>query len=81
MIRRVDAVGQVMKLRYLLMALVMVSTFDGASFALSRGKMVAQPALVQPQAEMRGTGEGAIELSHWVRWSSKLYQMRQKNLR
>jgi hypothetical protein len=68
-----------MKIRYLLMALVMVSTFDGASFALSRGKMgvQGQPALVQRHAEVRR--EGAIELSRWVRWSSKFYQMRQKN--
>jgi hypothetical protein len=66
-----------MKIRYLLMALVMVSTFDGASFALSRGKMGAQgqPVLVQRHAEVRR--EGAIGLGDWVRWSRKFHQMRQ----
>jgi hypothetical protein len=79
-----NATKQVMKIRYLLMTvLVMVSTFDSASFALSRGKTVAQgqPVLVQPQAEKRSAGEGgAIALTDWIRWSGRFYQMRQ-NLR
>jgi hypothetical protein len=67
-----------MKIRYLLMTvLVVASTFDGASFALSRGQTVVQnqPVLVQPQAETRGVGEGAMALTDWIRWSGKFYPL------
>jgi hypothetical protein len=71
-----------MKIRYLLMTvMVVVATFDGASLALSRRKtgqaIVQQSVLVQPQAEKRGAGEGAIALADWVRWGGKVYRMRQ----
>ncbi|MBW4513635.1 MAG: hypothetical protein KME11_00240 [Timaviella obliquedivisa GSE-PSE-MK23-08B] len=68
-----------MKISYLLMtAFVMVSMFDGASFALSRYKMPQmQPPLVQPQAEKRTLTGQAIALTNWVRLSSKFYKLRQ----
>jgi hypothetical protein len=72
-----------MKIRYLLMTVfVMVSTFDGASFAISRNQKMPQmqPPLVQPQAEKRAPAEQAIALTNWVRLSGKFYQLRQ-NLR
>lgn len=69
-----------MKIRYLLMsAVVMISMFDGASFALSRNQRTPQiqPPLVQPQAEKRTVSGSAIALTDWVRLSSKFYQIRQ----
>ncbi len=68
-----------MKIRYLLMtAFVIISMFDGASFALSRHQNMPQmqPPLVQPRAEKRTTGQ-AIALTDWVRLSSKFYKLRQ----
>ncbi|NJR38705.1 MAG: hypothetical protein HC781_07485 [Leptolyngbyaceae cyanobacterium CSU_1_4] len=72
-----------MKIRYLLMtAFVMVSMFDGASFAFSRYKIPPmQPPLVQPQAEKRTPTGQAIVLTDWVRLSSKLYHLRQHLLK
>lgn len=69
-----------MKIRYLLMtAFVMVSMFDGASFALNRHQKMSQiqPPLVQLQAEKRPTNRQAIALTDWVRLSSKFYKLRQ----
>jgi hypothetical protein len=68
-----------MKIRHLLMtAFVMISMFDGASFALSQHKKMSQvqPPLVQPQAEKRAPN-GAIALTDWVRLSGKFYKLRQ----
>jgi hypothetical protein len=68
-----------MKIRYLLMtAFVVISMFDGASFALSRHQKMpqTQPPLVQPQSEKRTTGQ-AIALTDWVRLSGKFYKLRQ----
>jgi hypothetical protein len=70
-----------MKIRYLLMTvLVMISMFDGASFALSRQTMSHQPLLVQPQAEKRSPNGQAIALTDWVRLSRRFYKLRH-NLR
>lgn len=68
-----------MKIRYLLMTtFVMISMFEGASFALSRYKIPqTQSSLVQPQAEKRATTGQAIALTDWVRLSSKFYKLRQ----
>ena len=69
-----------MKIHYLLMtAFVMISMFDGASFALSRHKKMPQmqSPLVQPQAEKRVRTGQAIALTDWVRLSSKFYKLRQ----
>ena len=65
-----------MKIHHLLMTvLVMISMFDGASFALSRQKMSPQPLLVQPQAEKRSTNGQAIALTEWVRLSRRFYKL------
>jgi hypothetical protein len=72
-----------MKIRYLLItAFVIVSTFNGASLALSQNKKLSQmqPLLVQPQAEKRTPAGQAIALKDWVRLSGKFYKLRQ-NLR
>jgi hypothetical protein len=69
-----------MKIRYLLMTVfVMISMFDGASFALSRHQKMpqTQPPLVQPQAEKRAPNGQAIALTDWVRLSGKFYKLRQ----